>query len=307
MLPSYPKVYNMGHRAIKDLFLGPVVVQEKVDGSQFTFGRRGDALLLRSKGAVIDSPETADKLFRGACATVKRLFDSGLLVDGWSYRAEAMCGPRHNTLQYGRAPEGNLILFDVDTGEEDRLPTAALEEQVARLGIERVPVHYEGVVETLDQLKGLIELPSCLGGQMEGVVVKNYNRFGVDGKMLMGKLVRDDFREKHRAAWGAANPARHDVIGKLQETYRHERRWEKAVEYLRDLGQLEESPRDIGPLIRRVKEDVRAECAEEIAEILFRAFYPEVERGLTTGLPEWYKARLEAAQFADVVLVGWDL
>ena len=32
-LPSYPKVWNLGHPHIENLFDGPVVVQEKVDGS----------------------------------------------------------------------------------------------------------------------------------------------------------------------------------------------------------------------------------------------------------------------------------
>jgi hypothetical protein len=35
---SYPKLYAMGHRAIADLLLDDVIVQEKVDGSQFSFG-----------------------------------------------------------------------------------------------------------------------------------------------------------------------------------------------------------------------------------------------------------------------------
>lgn len=35
---SYPKVYNLGHSAIKDLFHDEVVIQEKLDGSQFSFG-----------------------------------------------------------------------------------------------------------------------------------------------------------------------------------------------------------------------------------------------------------------------------
>ena len=34
---SYPKVYQLGHRAIKDLFLDEISVEEKIDGSQFSF------------------------------------------------------------------------------------------------------------------------------------------------------------------------------------------------------------------------------------------------------------------------------
>jgi ATP-dependent RNA circularization protein (DNA/RNA ligase family) len=44
MILSYPSIYALGHRAIRELFDGPVVVEEKIDGSQFSFGvsaRRG--------------------------------------------------------------------------------------------------------------------------------------------------------------------------------------------------------------------------------------------------------------------------
>lgn len=33
---SYPSIYALGHRALGELFLDPVVVEEKVDGSQFS-------------------------------------------------------------------------------------------------------------------------------------------------------------------------------------------------------------------------------------------------------------------------------
>ena len=35
---SYPSIFALGHRALAELFLDPVVVEEKVDGSQFSFG-----------------------------------------------------------------------------------------------------------------------------------------------------------------------------------------------------------------------------------------------------------------------------
>ena len=54
MIRSYPKVFNLGHAAMADLLGGNVVVQEKVDGSQFSFARTDSGqLLFRSKGAEI--------------------------------------------------------------------------------------------------------------------------------------------------------------------------------------------------------------------------------------------------------------
>jgi len=36
-LNSYPSIYNLGHHAIATLLDAPVLVEEKVDGSQFSF------------------------------------------------------------------------------------------------------------------------------------------------------------------------------------------------------------------------------------------------------------------------------
>lgn len=35
---SYPSIFAIGHRALAELLLDPVIVEEKVDGSQFSFG-----------------------------------------------------------------------------------------------------------------------------------------------------------------------------------------------------------------------------------------------------------------------------
>lgn len=296
-LHGYPKVWNMGHPAIAELFVGPVVVQEKIDGSQFTFGIIGGALRLRSKGAEI-YPETTDKLFAGAVATARALADAGRLVEGWQYRGEAMMSHKHNSLAYARAPRGNVILFDVDCGLENRVSAQALEEIGGAMDLEVVPLLYEGVVDSLDQLRLFLDRESCLGfTKPEGVVVKNYGRWGKDGKMLMGKIVSEDFREVHKREWVKSNPGKTDIVERLRDTYRTERRWEKAIERARDAGTLEGSPRDIGPLLKAIPEDVLEECRAEIADALFSAFWPEIRRGTTAGFPEWYKARLAAQQF----------
>lgn len=297
-LHSYPKVWNLGHPAIADLFDGEVVVQEKIDGSQFTFGVIDGTLHCRSKGATIHLP-TTDKLFGGACATAQDLWERGLLVEGWQYRGEAMMGPKHNSLTYGRSPRGNVILFDVDTGREDRIASPDdLTGVAANLGLEVVPTLYAGEVADLDALKALLDNESCLGGaKVEGVVIKNYARWGKDGKMLMGKIVSDAFRETHAKEWTKSNPARADVLEKLQETYRSERRWEKAVQHMREDGTLTDSPQDIGLLLNAVVADIKEECRDEIAATLFDAFWPKIRRGFTAGLPQWYKARLAEQQF----------
>lgn len=302
-LHGYPKVWNVGHPAVRDLFIGEVTVQEKVDGSQFTFGLIGGRLLLRSKGAEIHGVEAADKLFEGAARTALALAEAGKLVEGWQYRGEALCRPKHNTLAYGRAPKGNVILFDVDTGLEARVSDPAVLLAIAdALDMECVPTLHVGPVESLEALKAFLDRESCLGGpKVEGVVVKNYSKWGEDGKMLMGKIVSDDFRESHKREWVRSNPGREDILERLKAAYRTERRWEKAIQHAAEAGTLESSPRDIGPLLKAIPQDVEEECRQEIADALFAAFWPDIRRGITAGFPEFYKARLAAQQFAEPV------
>ena len=80
---SYPNVYAIGHAAIRDLLQGDVTVEEKIDGSQFSFGVIDGELQCRSKGKqiIIDAPE---KMFTEAVAMAKYI--SSVLQPGWVYR-----------------------------------------------------------------------------------------------------------------------------------------------------------------------------------------------------------------------------
>ena len=107
---SYPSIYALGHAAVAELLLDPVVAEEKIDGSQYSFGRFSGALKVRSKGKqmIVESPE---KIFRKAVEYVATLD----LRDGWTYRGEVLDKPKHNALAYDRVPKGNVILFDINT------------------------------------------------------------------------------------------------------------------------------------------------------------------------------------------------
>ena len=148
-LKSYPSIFNMGHKAVADLLVGPVYVQEKIDGSQFSWGLDEEGnVITRSKGAEIFL-ETVDKLFKGAVEYVHSV--KALLVPGWTYRGEVLCRPRHNTLVYDRVPRHNVVIFDVNTSEETYLTYESMTEYAAGLDLEVVPLLYTGMVESADQ------------------------------------------------------------------------------------------------------------------------------------------------------------
>lgn len=295
---SYPSIFAIGHRAMRDLLLDPVIVEEKVDGSQFSMAlldnEDGDRVLhCRSKGAQLNiiAPE---KMFSEAVAVAKSLD----LRRGWTYRAEYLKKPKHNALAYDRIPEKHLIVFDINTGHEEYMGYAEKAEECARLGLEVVPLIYEGMIESAEQFRAMIDRTSALGGQkVEGVVVKNYRRFGPDKKVLMGKFVSESFKEVHAAEWKGANPSKSDIVDRLIDMLRTPARWNKAVQHLRERGQADDSPRDIGLLIKETQADIEKECMELIAEKLAEWALPQIMRGVVRGLPEWYKDELLKRQF----------
>jgi hypothetical protein len=292
---SYSSPLAVGHAHARSLFDGPVVVEEKIDGSQFSFCRAEDGTLsARSRGQqlVLDAPNA---MFERAVETVRTIAND--LVPGWIYRGEYLQKPKHNTLAYERTPAQYFILFDVETSLYAFLSPDAKRAEGERLGLETVPLLHHGEITSAQQAMDLVPATSVLGGAAEGVVIKNYAQLGSDKKVLMGKIVTDTFKEKHGVEWKKSNPAKQDVVELLIQSLRTDARWQKAVQHLRENGTLTSTPQDIGALLKEVQADVERDSVDEIKDALYRWALPHIRRGVTNGLPEWYKAQLMAEAF----------
>jgi hypothetical protein len=298
---SYPKVYNVGHPAVASILDGDVVIQEKVDGSQFSFGLHDGELKLRSKGRGF-TIGTQDKMFDKAVETVAHVEDTRGLFDGLTYRCEYLMAPKHNTLCYDEIPTRNLVLFDVEQSESSFLDIDEIVSESTRLGIDNIPTLYKGPGNkvTSEVIDLLMEKTSFLGGtKIEGIVIKNYNQFTRDGKVMMAKFVSEKFKEVHNADWKDRHPGKLDIYQMLTRVYRTPARWSKAVHHMRDDGRLTNSPRDIGELIKEVQRDIIDECGDEIKQKLFNHAWKTIGRGVTRGLPEWYKEELLKEQLNE--------
>ncbi len=153
---------------------------------------------------------------------------------------------------------------------------------------------------TITEILKLIDNISLLGGQkMEGIVIKNYSLFGSDKKVIMGKYVSESFKEIHKVDWKANNPGRGDVVALLTDSLRTPSRWHKAVQHLKEKGQLDGSPKDIGSLIKEFEIDLKVECEGLIKDKLFEWAWPQIARGAKRGLPEWYKELLVKETFGE--------
>lgn len=305
-IPSYPKVYNLGHIAIADLFLDPVVVEEKVDGSQFSFGVLDGVLHMRSKGAHVYDDTQGGLIGTGGSSMFQLAIDYVLsirdeLKDGFVFRCEYLAKPKHNTLVYERTPKNNLVLFDVETVADYTFASHGERDEWAyRLDIEPIPTYSISNVHSSEEIDTLLQTVSFLGGPtVEGVVFKNHSRFGRDGKFLAGKFVSEAFKEVHKKDWKVRNPNGKDVAEEIAMGLRTDARWEKAIQHLRERGELTDSPQDIGPLLKEIQMDVKAECEEAIKAALFKWAWPKIGKSTTRGFPEWYKRQLMERQFED--------
>lgn len=291
---SYPSIFNIGHKILEGYMDGCVQVEEKIDGSQLSWGVFDDELKIRSKGVELNI-EAPEKMFSKAVDVIKLL--KPILHNGWTYRGEYLSKSKHNTLSYERIPKNHLIIFDINNGEESYMSYEDKKHEAERLQLEVVPLLYSGIL-TQDKLQELMNIESVLGGQkIEGVVIKRYDLFGKDKKVLLAKHVSEAFKEKHKTEWKNTNPGSGDIIDNLVKIYKHENRWLKAVQHLKENGLLTDSPKDIPLLIKEIKADILKEEEENIKKLLWEWGSDKILRGSTNGAAEWYKNLLMSKQF----------
>lgn len=289
-LPSYPSPKNLGDRHILDLLSsGPVLVQEKVDGSQISFGVNLEGnLMIRSRGGPV-AWNTQDKLFAPAVAAIVAVRNR--LTPGHVFRGEAVTRPRHNALAYGRVPAGYIALFDHQGSCGAYSAPEALAGWGRELGFDVVPTYFHGALTDLGVVAEWLQKDSFLGGcKIEGVVIKNYALAHAGAEHFAGKVVSEAFKEKRSA--GRPSPLGKDSPETIAEVYRTEARWNKAAQHLREAGVLTDTPADIGKLVKEVQEDVEKEHGAEIRDALYALYRKNLMSTFVKGLPEWYKRRL---------------
>jgi hypothetical protein len=299
-ISAYPKILQLGGSGTQDLLSDEVVVQEKTDGSQFSLMVAPDGFEYRSKGHLIDI-NNCENLFKPTIAHFESIkHKSKTMQVGVVLRGEAFASKKHNTLNYGRCPKGNFVLFDVTWPDgEYTVRRAELEEFAEIIETDVTPEFYRGLLtyDELNNMKGAwLETTSLLGGcKIEGVVIKNYHKLiEINGTVrpIFCKLVSAEFKELHRG-----NKEYTPSKGKLEsfaETFKTEARWIKAIQHLREAGQLIDDPKDIAALLKEINQDILSEEKEYIKETLLNIFWKDISRAATNGFPEWYKQRLLA-------------
>jgi hypothetical protein len=292
---AFPKILHIGDKQILDLFEGDVEITEKIDGSQFGFGKTPEGeLIIRSKGREI-SLDNADKLFFPAITYINSIQDR--IPNGWFFYGETLHAPRHSTLAYDRVPRNHIALFAVYEIEPRVYHNYdAIKHQAELLEVDAVPLLFRGVTTATNVLDMVKDTPSYLGGQnVEGIVVKAYKNWMFLGQIplsvMSGKYVTEEFKEVHNKDWSKLNTGK-GKFDVLKENYRTEARWRKAVQHLRERGELTGTPKDIGLLIKEARVDIETEEKENIKDVLWAIYKEDILKYSVFGLAQWWKEKL---------------
>lgn len=291
---AFPKILHLGDRQISSLFDESVEITEKVDGSQLGFGKVDGKLFVRSKGKEQDL-DNPDMMFEKAVEYIKSIEDK--IPDNFTFYAEYLNKPKHNTLAYDRTPKNYIALFGVyDSVARVHYGIRECNHWADVLDVEAVPLLAQGEANAEGIIDMVKDQVSFLGGsKIEGVVVKAYKPWMFMGQIpqtvMSGKYVTEEFKEVHIKNWKKENTGK----GKLEVAiaqYKSEARWNKGVQHLRENGLLAGQPTDIGPLIKEVRADVELEEKEHIKDQLWEIYKNDFLAMATNGLPQWYKEQL---------------
>jgi hypothetical protein len=287
MINSFPKIFYLGSPQVKDIFDDEVELTEKVDGSYICFGVVNNKLIIQNKNQVIDA-STANEFYSNAVEYIISI--KNRLPNNMVFYCEYLRKPAHNTLIYERTPKNNLMLFGASIlGKRFFSDYSKLCELAEALDIEAVPLMMKGKLDDRENLKILLSQDSVLGNvKIEGIVIKNYKH---PSSILAAKYVSDRFKgvkSENRRRKGFSK----DHFDEFKQQFRTEARWQKAVQHLKEKGELEGSPKDIGSLLKEIYCDIEAEEQEYIKDGLYRLFKKEILKCSTTGFAEWYKEQL---------------
>jgi hypothetical protein len=293
-IPSYGKIVSLGHRYSDKIIDGREVrIEEKTDGSQLSVMKSDGLMLYRTRKTEL-FPETDDKLFKKAVTWFEDMKD--LLPEGVIFRCEAIMGPRHNHLTYEYPPESGFVLWDLEdpvTGDVWSAPERLRScYNWGLLGLEPLFIGSPGVgSQAVEFFRSWLGKPSFLGGKMEGIVIKplEFTHVPDTMKRLAVKLVNEEYREEQSKSFRSDNPTKSDIIMQIGERYAVEARYRKAVQHLRESGVLEESVRDIGPLMKELNRDLEEECVDEIKDMLWKWGKKNILGKSSRGFPQWYK------------------
>ena len=270
---KYTDVTRLGHKSTAGVLNkgDNIVIQEKLDGANAAFSIENGELYTFSRNTKLSPENTLGGFYNFVLDTFDKWKD--FLDEDHIYFGEWL---NPHKVKY-EGYEKQFFLFDIYSKSEGRyLDFKFVEREAERLDLNLIPVFYEGVYESFEQLEqyiGKTKLNGKLGDKElgEGIVVKNVDYRDRFGNQLFVKLVVDEFREVQKQK-KAKNPTEFMNTKEyiLAESVATKARVEKIIYKLRDENIIgdEIEKKDFGLIFKecniRTWEDVLKEESESI-------------------------------------------
>ncbi|TCJ00024.1 RNA ligase family protein [Cytobacillus praedii] len=256
-----------------------IIIQEKLDGANASFKFVNGQLKCFSRNTELDEGNT----LRGFSVWAKEHFKDDKLADGFIFFGEWLV--RHK-LDYGDN-ENQFYLFDIyDEKKEEYLPFTRVESAANELGLNLVPVFYEGEFQSIEHVQSFVG-KSKLGEIGEGVVVKNVNYKNKYGQQQFTKFVSDQFAEMANTKKHKVNTQKDDLQEFVNATV-NKARVSKIVHKLVDEGLLKEdyAIEDMGTILKNTGSKVFDDVIKEELDELLKLLKSKIGRRVPTIIKE---------------------
>lgn len=248
-----------------------IIIQEKIDGSNvsFQYDSETDSLQCFSRNQIL----SAENTLRGYYEWVQKL-DKELvkLVLGDRLRIFGEWLVKH-TVKYPEECYNTMYCFDVfDTENKCWLSQNEVKSLADKLGLNYVPVFYEGEFTTWEDYKQLVGKTEMGGEIGEGIVIKKQNDLSDD--VAYTKIVHERFKEVwkkvRRHSESPEEKQEKKRLEELTETVVTPARVEKILYKLVDEGILPEdfSARDMKIIYKTLPSAVYQDCVKEVPEVV---------------------------------------
>ena len=205
-LPRYMHIERLGHADVEGLLDGEVIVQEKLDGANATVAIEPETgrLVIASRNSAVSVAGDPPTGFRGLVEYVLGHHGLQTLAAVYIVRGEWLVP--HSVKDYATDNYKHFYVFDCqryDTGEYVH-PDEWMEAAEVEFGCWCVPTIARLLNPTATQIAELSVGPSALGApKREGVIAKRYGFVNRFGRVTWGKVVGEDFQQRHKLSMGA--------------------------------------------------------------------------------------------------------
>ncbi len=278
-------------------------VQEKIDGSNFSFKYHRDKEGLRTLPHTLQFTcgskplvQTND-MFVKTCTVLNEL--SPIFNKWYVYHGEAVRCTKHNVAKYMRVPRHYFVCFDIyDNEHKQWLGLDELEAECLRCDIECVKTIYVNCDNSTQPsviMKNIIEqinkgnIISQLGGKPEGIVFKHPRLYSKGSySAVKRKMVTAEFKESAHTKQVKINNSADDFLAQLGLCFATGPRFAKANQHLEERGDLCAQPATNRRLIiKELDADFDKEYKAEIMLYLWQELGHIIKNNARIGITEW--------------------